>query len=1717
MKRVKRLFSAIIIAILLLGVFAPITLKVLAVNGSNDVSSIAENLNLPRVSVIKLWGITHKAYMAKFPNEDTVAVFGGHGDIRGNYISIVSSSSAYLYDIKTGELKLKVTADSDGDTFDLNGNKVWGRVGFFSADGSRMIEDVCRYGTNARVVRVGSWDTIPIDWGFTDTTSGHFYACQLDYSGATLAVGYISQGKLLVFKYDPVQNKYVKIFEHQESGNYGRRLHITLDGKYIVVGGLDYPYIDIWKWSSENETYIRVVHYQIPDSGGLGALGISDPYNVGYIVGGTENGWVIIAHYNVTTNEFKVIYEEKVAPDGSWIYNPFYDRWIPQVTEIFALCTHRDSDTIGRGIIYDVLTNQTITIDFAGAGSTQWSAAAVSPQANYVFLGNSLYIVVKRDIQSSNPRVRFWGSLECYKESYSLSDAIQFMSPTGDWHLYFYSGRVTINEVDVKPISLNLVDDSDIKEGRLSEMLNKGLVSGEAFRSENAEVTEFKLISGSEIKDALSKEGIGASENFVASASTTHFVPPQYFVEGSTWTGTTVHIPFNNSIYISDDLILYLKTSIHTSAVIYDSDNRALGIYGIPIELGDGIGIGAKTYSRIANRVLGLYASNHSVNIGTVPTTSQTPTRIYGIVGTAIAVWGGLDNVLADWGGLNEVNVQNWVILAPVIEDPQGNKYTAIQLILPLEEADNVENYYNIILNYFKDQGYVDVGYKVIYPSRTWEDYKELISGGYTPHIKLDELISDTIAAKYNLEVNKLRIRGIDIVTLTVVKAENSFWEWLATIGDAKMDVVTLIGSSGTVIKSILASRKITDPAEIAETVDKVIINGKEYNTMVGEDGAYVDFAFIFGTEKLVIDFGNKVGYYADIDIETKVLLKKEFEPLGDYGYTATINYDWGGMLIKIDRVEFVDMYYPMLKAEGIFANGDVINDLTNAFELTDVIDYNNSPSGKLYYYITVNNIELFDPLDVGVLEPNETFTFRYFYKEAPDARIEVYLDGIKTTSTLPHYVTVAINSTANQIITYELGVYVKYFEDGVENVSLSNTFTDTVYLTENETIYKIYDISEYIDKAIDFMRNQNITAYVEIIGKITQAEKDNYKENDEYRVIYCPSPLFPKDCTVNVTVYAYDVINGSGVANVTVVFEKGNLSWSVVTNDTGYAEISLPALGLYSISGSHSVYNAIPRRVQIYNNSTVITLPMVPTSASGIPLPPLNDSINAPIEINGTQYYWLSLQLLYSDGYPFYNANVSVIDVVGGTTIATGITDGAGLAYFLVPTNTTIEYTIDAYNPYLNETYHIESQLDMTQHYYLVHTTPWTSNFSTSEVFVKGVRFITHRGLGSFFGDVSHLAILTIWTNTPQTISVQLGVYYEDNDTWFVNKTDSITLSEGVNTIYKWISLNIAERGYYKVLANITSYESDTNIMNNEVWSNSVFLRPYVDIRVFVEWIAVEQKRPWALLPEDLVEIEIGIVIPTRTAENPVTLEWTIEKFDIEKKEYCVEQSGIDYIGAIEAGTAWRNITIEVPWSSRILVRANITHPWDDFGCNNHMELVIQIDPDVKIEIIDAPSMAIESYPIRFVVNVTSNVEAGGGVGWITLIDNKTGELVKWHEITLEPHKTITLEATAPLNPIMFWIVRSPTSWHEVTAQYAGYDLYLENNVANSSVRVVSYQWFLIFGILVIIVSILAIIEVVKDTIEDVRDKSRRFVRRKGFLKETIWDGENKRFVRKK
>jgi len=195
------------------------------------------------------------------------------------------------------------------------------------------------------------------------------------------------------------------------------------------------------------------------------------------------------------------------------------------------------------------------------------------------------------------------------------------------------------------------------------------------------------------------------------------------------------------------------------------------------------------------------------------------------------------------------------------------------------------------------------------------------------------------------------------------------------------------------------------------------------------------------------------------------------------------------------------------------------------------------------------------------------------------------------------------------------------------------------------------------------------------------------------------------------------------------------------------------------------------------------------------------------------------------------------------------------------------------------------------------------------------------------------------------------------------------------------------------------------------------------------------------------------------------------------------------------------------VPWTSVIYASVSVDHPWEDDVQNNRAEIEIPVDPDIELRLAEYTRIVMEGGEIRFVVEVRSNVERErGAVMWITVEDNTTNRILARRELTVEPYLRVELTARAPENPAMFWLIRKPSTVHEVGVKVTGFDLYTGNNYASATVVVLSNQWIYVIAGFALFIALLAAIGAVARAIAHavgiLREESAVFVKKKGFVR---------------
>ena len=1288
---------------------------------------------------VPVWNVTYDTYTALFIKEDYVVVFTLHGDIDlgYNYISVYPGSSAYIYALNGTQIK----SLSGAGTYRLSDYaKVWDRSGFFSGNGRYLVEDPQYYGTGARVVDLTTGATRPID--FTGTAGGtYYYPSQLDYYGAYLAIGEgngYTQGRLLLYKFNGTG--YQKIWNSTAIGDI-RRIAMTLDAKYIIYGALSNPYLYIAK-KSDNDT-VSVVS-KIPLEGGVGALGITDLWNIGYILVGTDNGHIYIfdAKYKGSPeNPNLVIYiNNSTYPQGTGttgrFYNPFYNRYNPP--ENIRLVAFSTNTNPYVSIIVDIQNKTFWRYSASGYGQ----ATAISLQGNYLFAGKTLFTTVLPDVQSGNPRVRFSGTayFNYGEKPYELSQPIVINADSKDYHVYFTGGSVKVTGVIAVSRPIELITDPDIRQGKLRVLADRGLIKTAKFVTQSGTVENQKL-------NVL-------SENTITYSATHKLQSIFYFdwlhiSQGSIVdSGIVIRIPLNQPISPFEKINFSADIAIAGLAVDKDIWGSVTGVHGFELVSGSvsevvayGLLKSIGGEAGIIETAIDAIRSGSKVGIGSVA---------LGTVG-AFLVIDGVVGAYTQYTAAQSFKVA--VMNAPIIEDTStGTKYAVVVVLLPESEGPSADKYVNYITEYLKASGVSKVYPYFIFWGKDWDEYQDRLKRLSLPEINYASLV-ELAATNWGVEVKNLRIKEFNILIGGITTGSASLFDWL--LGGLNVPIWIGVYGHGFEAVGVTRSFSTTDPYQIVTLVPTVRINDKVYTLSPASDGAIAQFMLPEGVNKLVVAFDSP--YTATLRLDANVIVKKDFTLDRPGVYSTSFHYNWttgtGDVLIRVNKIELVDMPAPATYIERtfIYAYGSFTHDVTQAFELV-------SSSGGKYYYVTKANTTFLDPANGATMQPCKTYVFKYYIvpkEQAGNAWVKVYFNGTLPTSTIPRQATVVVGSTGVSQTVVVNSTVSTFREDIVGGkpvftlvATKTQSFTRSVPKNGNVTIE--YDIQDFVAKAIDLMKQGNVS-FVVVSAEIVKADANEIKSDDYDKVTWYPPSTVVTNKTVAFAVQVLDALTYAPLGATVVLKDSNGVVYDSKQTANGWANFSVYT-GLYYVVIDKSGYKPFNASVNIYDNMTY-TAYLIPENIS---LPIEGKNVTLTVKVYDA-----------SNGNAVPSANVTV-------NSTSKQTDVNGIASFTVKTGyVTVNVTKDGYLPYEatiyvydNITYNVPLiPTAVTNYVILTVKTEYSDGSVASDVAVRIKNSTT--GEIYFYGATNGLGIVT--ATIPKNYSVVVNA---TKNSWTEEKT---------------------------------------------------------------------------------------------------------------------------------------------------------------------------------------------------------------------------------------------------------------------------------------------------------------------------------------------------------
>jgi len=1320
---------------------------------------------------IPMWNVTYNTYTALFIREEYVVVFTAHGDIDlgYNYISIYPNSNAYIYAINGTLLKTL-----GGGTYSLSTNaRIWDRSGLFSGNGRYLVEDPQYYGTGARVVDLVTLTTRPID--FTNTSgSTYYYPAQLDHYGQYLVIGEgngYAQGRVLLYKFNGTG--YQRIWNSTAIGDI-KRIAMTLDAKYIVYGALGHPALYIAE-KRDDDTVSIIANISL--AGGVGALGITDLWKIGYILVGTDNGHIYIfdAKYKGTpSNPYLVMYiNNSTYPDGTGttgrFYNPFYNRYNPP--ENVRLVAFSTNTSPYVSIIVDIQNKTFWRYSASGYGR----ATAISLQGNYLFAGRTMFTTVLPDVQSGNPRIRFTGTtyFNYAEKPYELSQPIVINADSRDYHVYFTGGQVKLTGIVSISRPMQLITDPVLEGGQFGTMYQRGLIRTANFVTQSGTVENQRL-------EALSAK--------IIRYSATHKLQSlAYFdwlriTQGSIVdSGVVIRVPLDTPVSPFEKINFTANLAIAGIAESRDLLGRLVSAHGFELVSGG-------VSEVIAYNLLRQTGLGYDELYGAIRAGSSSFARVGGMALGAVGAFLVVDGVVGlatEYSAMQSFKVA--IMNVPIIEDTStGNKYAVVVILLPESEQASASKYADYIATYLRTTGVTKVHPYYVYWGRDWSEYQDRLKGLRLPEINYAQLV-EFASASWGVEVKNLRIKEFNILIGGITTGSASLFDWL--LGGVNVPIA--IAVYGESIESVGITRAFatTDPNQIVTLVPTIRINDNVYTLSPASDGAIAQFMLPEGVNKLVIAFDSP--YTATLRVDANVIVKKDFMLERPGIYRAGFHYKWttdtGDVLIRVDKIELVDMpaRATYIERTFVYAYGNFTHDVTNAFELQAV-------SGGRYYYVTRANTTFLDPANGATLQPCKTYIIRYYTipkEEAGNAWVKVYFNGTLPTSTIPRQATIVAGSTGvSQTVKVDSTVSVVR-EDRAEGkpaftvvMSEKKSFTRSIPKNGNVTIE--YDIQNFTAKAIDLMRQGNVS-FVAVTAEVVYAEYNEIKSDDYDRVVWYPPSTVITNKTVGLGVRVLDALTYSPLEATVVLKDENGVVVDSKDTANGWANFSVYT-GLYYVVVEKSGYKPRPfnSSINVYDNMTY-TVYLVP------------ENISPPVEGKNVT---LTVRVYDSmSGDPVPNANVTADS-------ASKLTDVNGVATFTVKTGyVTVNVTKSGYIPheatiyvYDNMTYNVALVPASLQNYVVLTVkTEYSDGSVASDVVIRIKNSTT--GETYFYGMTNGLGMVV--ATVPKDYLVLVNA---TKNSWTDEKT---VLADSNKTVKFVIPTSPPEPAKYALISAVVQY----------------------------------------------------------------------------------------------------------------------------------------------------------------------------------------------------------------------------------------------------------------------------------------------------------------------
>jgi hypothetical protein len=219
---------------------------------------------------------------------------------------------------------------------------------------------------------------------------------------------------------------------------------------------------------------------------------------------------------------------------------------------------------------------------------------------------------------------------------------------------------------------------------------------------------------------------------------------------------------------------------------------------------------------------------------------------------------------------------------------------------------------------------------------------------------------------------------------------------------------------------------------------------------------------------------------------------------------------------------------------------------------------------------------------------------------------------------------------------------------------------------------------------------------------------------------------------------------------------------------------------------------------------------------------------------------------------------------------------------------------------------------------------------------------------------------------------------------------------------------------------------------------------KPFLDMYPSITWKPVKQKIDTAILPGDVIEIDIAYVIPAGGIKD-IEASYNVMSYNLYKNTMDLMESKSYTLSTVEPTTIYKNFTVVVPFTNKIIVNASIYHPLEDNGLNNQMTLEIHVFEDTELVKVDVPPIVKAGEKTTVKIYLKSNA-----IGFNYRASVATSEILGMTDFDItKPEMVVEVEVTPKV---------SGNDYVETQKWYVnlmGYDYYDANNEKTVTVTV--------------------------------------------------------------